>query len=85
MKTPVRIPLVVVICLLAAACAHAPAPRPLANGFGAEGGVAEPYADGKRHLAEGNYEPTNSRLAPGGGEMVADAAVRLLNDLRGAK
>jgi tetratricopeptide (TPR) repeat protein len=62
LKAPVRILLVVVICLLAAACARAPAPRPLANGFGAEGGVAEPYADGKRHLAAGNDELAAQRF-----------------------
>jgi Tetratricopeptide repeat len=55
-ETAVRSALVIVICLLAGACASAPAPRPLASGFGAEAGVADPYADGKRHLAEGNYE-----------------------------
>jgi tetratricopeptide (TPR) repeat protein len=61
-KTPVRMGVVIVICLLAAACARAPAPRPLASGFGAEAGVAEPYADGKRHLAEGNYELAAQRF-----------------------
>jgi tetratricopeptide (TPR) repeat protein len=48
--------LVILICLLAAGCASGPAPRPLARGFAADAGVADPYADGKRHLAEGNYE-----------------------------
>lgn len=62
MNTPVRSALVIVISLLAAACASAPAPRPLASGFGAEAGVAEPYADGKRHLAEGNYELAAQRF-----------------------
>jgi tetratricopeptide (TPR) repeat protein len=57
-----RSALVIVICLLAGACASAPAPRPLASGFGAEAGVADPYADGKRHLAEGNYELAAQRF-----------------------
>jgi Tfp pilus assembly protein PilF len=61
-NTPVRSALVIVISLLAAACASAPAPRPLASGFGAQRGVAEPYADGKRHLAEGNYELAAQRF-----------------------
>lgn len=52
----------IVICLLSAACASAPAPRPLASGFGAGGGVADPYADGKRHLADGNYELAAQRF-----------------------
>jgi Tfp pilus assembly protein PilF len=58
----VRSAFLVAICLLAAACASAPAPRPLASGFGAGGGVADPYADGKRHLAEGNYELAAQRF-----------------------
>jgi hypothetical protein len=61
-QTAVRIALVSVICLLAAACASAPAPRPLASGFGAGGGVPDPYADGKRHLAEGSYELAAQRF-----------------------
>lgn len=60
--TAVRIALVIVICLLAAACASAPAPRPLASGFGAEGGAAASYVDGKRHLAEGNYQLAAQRF-----------------------
>jgi tetratricopeptide (TPR) repeat protein len=58
----VRSALVIATCLLAAACASAPVPRPLASGFSAEGGVADPYADGKRHLAEGNYELAAQRF-----------------------
>ena len=48
---------VIVICLIAAACSAAgPGPRPLEKGFATAGGVADPYADGKRHLAAGRYE-----------------------------
>jgi hypothetical protein len=39
------------------------------------------YVPTKRGFAEGSYEPTNSKLAPGGGEMLADAAIELLNKL----
>jgi tetratricopeptide (TPR) repeat protein len=60
--TAVRGALVIVTCLLAAACASAPALRPLASGFGAEGGVADPYADGKRHQADGKYELAAQRF-----------------------
>ena len=43
------------------------------------------YIPTKRAFAEGAYEPTNSRLAAGAGERVADTAVGLLNDLHEAK
>jgi hypothetical protein len=36
------------------------------------------YVPTKRAFAEGNYEPTSARCAPGSGERIADAAVRLL-------
>jgi hypothetical protein len=36
------------------------------------------YVPTKRAFAEGNYEPTSARCAPGSGEQIADAAVRLL-------
>ena len=62
MEKAVRRGLVFAICLLAAACASGPAPRPLATGFGAGAGVANPYADGKRHLADGNYELAAQRF-----------------------
>jgi len=53
----VRSPLVIVICLIAAACsATGPTPRPLVSGFATAAGVADPYEDGKRHLAAGRYD-----------------------------
>jgi len=39
------------------------------------------YVPTKQAFAEGSYEITNSRIAPGGGEMLVDAAVRLLKEL----
>ncbi len=39
------------------------------------------YIPDKRSYAEGNYEPESSRCAPGSGEKLVDAAVRLLTDL----
>jgi len=36
------------------------------------------YIPTKKAFAEGSYETVNSRIAPGGGEMMAEAAVRLL-------
>jgi len=38
------------------------------------------YIPTKKAFAEGSYETVNSRIAPGGGEMMADAAVRLLKE-----
>ena len=38
------------------------------------------YVPTKRAFAEGNYEPTNARIARGSGEMLAEAAVKLLNE-----
>ena len=35
------------------------------------------YIPTKKAFAEGSYETVNSRIAPGGGEMMADAAIRL--------
>jgi tetratricopeptide (TPR) repeat protein len=77
-ETAVRSALVIVIGLLATACASAPAPRPLARGFGVEGGVADPYADGKRHLAEGNNQLAAQRF----GQALADDG-RSLDALNG--
>jgi hypothetical protein len=40
------------------------------------------YIPTKKAFAEGSYETVNSRIAPGGGEMMVDAAVELLNQLK---
>jgi len=40
------------------------------------------YVPTKKAFAEGSYETVNSRIQPGGGEMLVEAAVRLLGDLR---
>jgi sugar phosphate isomerase/epimerase len=39
---------------------------------------APDYIPTRKAFAEGSYETVNSRIAPGGGEMMAEAAVRLL-------
>jgi len=39
------------------------------------------YVPTKKAFAEGSYETVNSRIAPGGGEMLVEAAVRLLKAL----
>ena len=39
------------------------------------------YIPTRKAFAEGSYETVNSRIAPGGGEMMVDAAVRLLKEL----
>jgi len=39
------------------------------------------YIPTQRGFAEGSYEPTNSKIMSGGGEMLADGAVTLLNEL----
>jgi neutral ceramidase len=39
------------------------------------------YIPTKKAFAEGSYETVNSRIAPGGGEMMVEAAVRLLKAL----
>ncbi|HNS21953.1 MAG TPA: sugar phosphate isomerase/epimerase family protein [Sedimentisphaerales bacterium] len=41
------------------------------------------YIPTRKAFAEGSYETVNSRIAPGGGERMADAAIRLLKELRG--
>lgn len=39
------------------------------------------YIPTRRAFAEGHYEPTNSRVQPGGGEMMVETAIRLLREL----
>lgn len=39
------------------------------------------YIPTKPAFAEGSYEPTNSKIKPGGGEMLRDAAIDLLKKL----
>ncbi len=39
------------------------------------------YIPTRKAFAEGSYETVNSRIAPGGGEMMLDAAIRLLDEL----
>jgi len=39
------------------------------------------YVPTKKAFAEGSYETVNSRIAPGGGEMLVEAAARLLKSL----
>jgi len=40
------------------------------------------YVPTRKAFAEGSYETVNSRIRPGGGEMLVDAALRLLNELK---
>jgi len=42
---------------------------------------APEYVPTKKAFAEGSYEVVNSRVAPGGGERLVEAAVRLLKEL----
>jgi hypothetical protein len=39
------------------------------------------YVPTRKAFGEGSYEVISARFAPGGGEMIADAAIRLLADL----
>jgi hypothetical protein len=39
------------------------------------------YVPTRKAFAEGSYEVANSRVKPGGGEMLVDAAVKLLKQL----
>lgn len=41
------------------------------------------YIPTRKALAEGSYETVNSRLQPGGGEMMVEAAVEILKQLAG--
>ena len=43
------------------------------------------YVPTRQAFAEGSYETINSRLAPGGGEMMVDSAIRLLKALHSDK
>ena len=40
------------------------------------------YIPTTKAFAEGSYETVNSRIAPGGGEQMAETAVRLLKELK---
>jgi neutral ceramidase len=40
------------------------------------------YTPTRKAFAEGSYETVNSRIAPGGGEMMVEAALRLLRELQ---
>jgi hypothetical protein len=43
------------------------------------------YVPTRKAFAEGSYETVNSRLAPGGGEAMTEAAIRLLKELAPAR
>ena len=43
------------------------------------------YIPTRKAFVEGSYETVNSRIAPGGGEKMAQAAIRLLNELAPAR
>jgi neutral ceramidase len=40
------------------------------------------YVPNKKAFPQGGYEVENSRLAPGGGEMLAEAAIKMLKELK---
>lgn len=40
------------------------------------------YVPTRKAFSEGSYETINSRLAPGGGEMMVEAAINLLNEIK---
>lgn len=40
------------------------------------------YVPNKKAFSQGGYEVENSRLAPGGGEMLAEAAIKMLKELK---
>lgn len=39
--------------------------------------------DYRSEKSQGNYETINSRVAPGGGEMMIEAAINMLNEIKG--
>jgi len=43
------------------------------------------YVPTRKAFAEGSYETVNSRIAPGGGEVMTDTAIRLLKELAPAR
>jgi hypothetical protein len=43
------------------------------------------YVPTKKAFAEGSYETVNSRIQSGGGEMLVDAAIKLLEELQSKK
>jgi hypothetical protein len=40
------------------------------------------YVPTRKAFAEGSYETVNSRIAPGGGEVMTETAIKLLDELR---
>jgi neutral ceramidase len=40
------------------------------------------YVPNKKAFSQGGYEVENSRLAPGGGEMLAEVAIEMLKELK---
>ena len=43
------------------------------------------YVPGRKSFIEGGYEVVNSWLAPGGGELLIDAALELLKELKSSE
>lgn len=41
------------------------------------------YVPTRKAFSQGSYETINSRVAPGGGEMMVEAAINLLNEIKG--
>ncbi len=41
------------------------------------------YVPTRKAFSQGSYETINSRLAPGGGEMMVQAAINMLNEIKG--
>jgi hypothetical protein len=40
------------------------------------------YVPTEKAFAEGGYETVNSRIKPGGGELLAETAIRLLKQIK---